>query len=118
MKNIVRKIHNIDATDQSIGRMASNIALILRGKNKSEYEPQMDCGDIVKVANIKKVKFTGKKLDQKKYFSYSGYPGGLKTKKMSVVMVKNPGEVLKKAVRDMLPPVKFRNNMLRRLIIK
>ena len=68
--------------------------------------------------NIKKVKFTGRKLDQKKYFSYSGYPGGLKTKKMSVVMVKNPGEVLKKAVRDMLPPVKFRNNMLRRLIIK
>ncbi len=99
MKNIVRKIHQVDVTDQSIGRMASSIALILRGKNKPEYEPQMDCGDIVKVSNIKKVKFTGRKLDQKKYFSYSGYPGGLKTKAMSIVMVKKPGEVLKKAVR-------------------
>lgn len=118
MKQINRKIHKIDATDQSIGRLASSIALILKGKNKPEYEPQMDCGDIVEVSNVSKVKFTGKKLDQKKYFSFSGYPGGLKTKKMNVVMAKNPGSVLKKAVLNMLPPVRFRNSMLKRLIIK
>ena len=118
MKQIERKIHKIDATDKTIGRMASEIALILKGKNKPEYQPHLDCGDIVEVANIGKVKFTGKKLEQKKYFSFSGYPGGLKTKAMKDVLSKNPGEVLKRAVREMLPPVRFRGAMLKRLIIK
>lgn len=118
MKKIERKIHKIDATDKVIGRMASEIALILKGKNKPEYQPHIDGGDIVEVTNIKKAKFTGKKINQKKYFHFSGYPGGLKTKLMRDVMVKNPGDVLKRAVRDMLPPVKFRGAMLKRLIIK
>ena len=118
MIKIERKIHKIDATDQTIGRLASKIALIVRGKNKSSFQPHIDGGDIVEVANIDKVKFTGKKLDQKKYFSYSGYPGGLKTRKMSDIAIKNPGEILKRAVREMLPPVKFRDNMLKRIIIK
>jgi len=118
MKQIIRKIHKIDATDKAIGRMATEIALILKGKNKPEYEPHLDCGDIVEVVNIAKVKFTGKKLDQKKYFSYSGYPGGLKTRAMKDVIAKKPGEALKRAVREMLPPVRFRGDMLKRLIIK
>ncbi len=118
MKKIDRKIHKIDATDKTIGRMASAIALILKGKNKPEYQPHLDCGDIVEVVNINKVKFTGKKLEQKKYFSYSGYPGGLKVRVMKDVLEKNPGEVLKRAVREMLPPVRFRGAMLKRLIIK
>jgi len=118
MKQIERKIHKIDATDKAIGRIASDIAIILRGKNKPEYLPHIDGGDIVEVTNIKKAKFSGKKLDQKKYFHYSGYPGGLKTRLMKNVMVKNPGDVLKRAVRDMLPPVRFRVAMLKRLIIK
>ena len=118
MKQINRQTIKIDATNKAIGRIASEIALILKGKNKPEYEPHMDCGDIVEVTNIDKVKFTGKKMDQKKYFSYSGYPGGLKTKLMKDVIIKNPGEVLKRAVREMLPPVKFRGAMLKRLIIK
>lgn len=118
MKNPNRQKHQIDATDQTIGRLATGIALILRGKHKPEFDKSRDSGDIVEVANIDKVKFTGKKLEQKKYYSYSGYPGGLKEKKMNDVFSKNPGEVLKKAVRDMLPPVRFRNDMLKRIIIK
>ncbi len=118
MKNIVRKLHQLDATDLAVGRLASKIALILRGKNKPEYEAHLDLGDIVEVSNISKMKFTGKKLDQKQYHHYSGYLGGLKSKKMSVVFAKDPGDVLHRAVRDMLPPTKLRVNMLKRLIIK
>ncbi len=118
MKKIERKLHQIDATDQTVGRLASKIALILRGKNKPTYEPHLDLGDIVEVKNIDKLKFTGKKLDQKTYHHYSGYQGGLKTKKMSAIYAVNPGEVLQRAVREMLPPTKLRPNMLKRLIIK
>ena len=78
----------------------------------------MDCGDIVEVANINKLKFTGKKFEQKEYYKYSGYPGGLKTTKIEDLFKANPGEILKRAVREMLPPVKFRTDMLKRLIIK
>ena len=113
-----RDLHKIDAADKSVGRLASQIALMLRGKNKPEFESHLDRGDIVEVANIDKLKFTGKKLEQKKYYSYSGYPGGLKTKNMGDLAKTNPGEILKRAVREMLPPVKFRKAMLKRLIIK
>jgi len=109
-----RQLHQLDAAGQSAGRLASQIALILRGKNKAEYLPHLDLGDIVQVANINKLKFTGKKLEQKKYYKYSGYPGGLKTKKIADL---KPAEILTKAVRDMLPPTKHRVNMLKRLII-
>jgi large subunit ribosomal protein L13 len=118
MPEINRKIHKIDATDKALGRLASSIALLLRGKNKPEYEPRIDQGDIVHVENVKKIKFTGKKLDQKKYFHYSGYPGGLKTKKMSEVFTINPKEVLKKAVKQMLPANRQREDMMKRLIIR
>lgn len=118
MKNIERKTHKIDAEGQSIGRLATQIANILRGKNKAEFQPHLDLGDIVEVINIKKVKFTGKKLEQKKYFSYSGYLGGLKEKKMKDVFNSNPGEVLKKAVFEMLAPTRMRNDIIKRLIIR
>jgi len=118
MKNIERKLHQLDATDSSVGRLATKIAIILRGKNKPEYEAHLDLGDIVEVKNISKMKFTGKKLNQKQYHHYSGYLGGLKSKKMSEVYAKNPGEVLQRAVREMLPPTKLRIAMLKRLIIK
>ncbi|HAM88632.1 MAG: 50S ribosomal protein L13 [Candidatus Falkowbacteria bacterium GW2011_GWC2_38_22] len=113
-----RKLHKIDATDKAPGRIASDIAILLRGKNKPEFQPHIDAGDIVEVYNIDKLKFTGKKLEQKNYYSYSGYPGGLKTRKMSDINDKKPGEILKRAVREMLPPVKFRTDMLKRLIIR
>ena len=118
MKNIERKLHKIDATDQAIGRMASQIALLLRGKNKPEYEPYLDLGDMVEVSNIAKAKFTGRKFEQKNYFSFTGYIGGLKTRKMSEVFIKNPGEVLHRAVKQMLPPTRLRTGMIKRLVIK
>jgi large subunit ribosomal protein L13 len=112
-----RKLHKIDASNKAIGRLATEIAILLRGKNKPEFRPNLDCGDIVEVSNIDKVKITGKKLEQKIYYKYSGYPGGLKEKKMGDVFEKEPGEVLKRAVREMLAPVKFRKEMLKRLRI-
>jgi large subunit ribosomal protein L13 len=118
MKNIERKLHQLDAEDQTVGRLATKIANILRGKNKPEYQPHIDLGDIVEVKNISKMKFTGKKLDQKEYYHFSGYIGGLKTKKMSSLYAVNPGDVLQRAVREMLPPTRLRVGMLKRLIIK
>ncbi len=118
MKNIERKLHKIDAADQTVGRISTKIAIILRGKNKPEYQPNLDLGDIVEVSNIKQLKFTGKKLEQKKYFNYSGYPGGLKTRKLSNLAKNNPAEILRMAVREMLPGTRLRNGMMKRLIIK
>ncbi len=118
MKKIERQIHKIDAEGQAVGRVATQIAILLRGKNKPEFEPHIDAGDIVEVANIDKFKFTGKKVEQKRYYKYSGYPGGLKETKMKDLNEKEPGEILRRAVREMLPPVKFRNDMLKRLIIR
>lgn len=121
MGKIERKLRKIDATGQAVGRLASQIATFLRGKNRPEFQPQIDGGEIVEVSNIDKLKFTGRKLEQKKYFRYSGYPSGLKTVKMK--NIKDLGavggaEILKRAVREMLPPVKFRGDMLKRLIVK
>jgi len=117
-KKITRELHKIDATDKAIGRMATEIANFLRGKHKPEYQPNIDLGDTVQVENIKQAKFTGNKLEQKEYHSYSGYPGGLKTKKMKELLEKNPAEILKKAVWNMLPKNKLRSEMIKRLVIK
>ncbi len=113
-----RKIQKLDATDQAVGRLASQIAIILRGKDKPEFLPHLDQGDIVEVVNIALMSFSGKKLLQKKYFSYSGYQSGLKTKRMSEVFSKDPGEVLRRAVKQMLPPTKLRDAQMKRLIIR
>lgn len=118
MKTIERKLYKVDAAGQSVGRLATQIAALLRGKNRPEFTPHLDSGGIVEVANITKLKFTGKKLGQKQYHHYSGYLGGLKTKKMSEIYVENPGEILSRAVRKMLPDTKLRVGMLKRLIIK
>jgi len=117
-KAITRDTIKIDATDKIMGRLATEIALILRGKHKPEFQPHLDMGDIVAVTNIAKIKFSGKKTEQKVYHHYSGYPGGLKTKKMSDILVKNPADVLKRAVKEMLPDNKTRAKLIKRLIIK
>ena len=114
MVKIERKLHKIDATGKAAGRLATQIALNIRGKNKAEYLPHLDMGDMVQVMNITKLKFSGKKMEQKRYHKYSGYPGGLKTKK---IIDLEPADILKRAVRDMLPPTAHRVNILRRLII-
>jgi large subunit ribosomal protein L13 len=118
MTKIDRKLQKLDATGQTVGRLATQIVSLLRGKNKPEFQAHLDLGDIVEVSNITKLKFTGKKLGQKQYHHFSGYPGGLKSKKMSEVYDKNPGDVLYRAVREMLPPTKLRIAQLKRLIIK
>lgn len=109
-----RQIFKLDASNQSIGRLATQIALILRGKNNVSYQPHLDLGGVILINNIAKIKYTGKKAGQKKYHSYSGYPGGLKTRKISDL---KPADILTRAVRDMLPANKHRVNMLKRLII-
>ena len=93
----------IDAEDVVVGRLAAYISKVLRGKNKSQYTPHMDNGDFVIVTNIEKIKFTGKKFNNKKYHRHTGYPGGLKTTSPSILMNKKPEEILKLAVKRMLP---------------
>ncbi len=118
MNKVERKTHKIDATGQSLGRLATQIALLLRGKNKPEFQAHLDLGDIVEVTNIDKLKFTGKKLEQKEYYQPTGYIGNLKTTKMAEVYAKNPALVLERAVRQMLPATRLRPAMLKRLIIR
>ncbi|MFW5888528.1 MAG: 50S ribosomal protein L13 [Patescibacteria group bacterium] len=116
-KQIERQKHQLDAADRAVGRLASDIAILLRGKNKPDFAPHIDMGDIVEVSNVSKMRFTGKKLEQKKYYRYSGYPGGIKETKLSELKEERPEEVLERAVRNMLPANKLRKNMLKRLII-
>ncbi len=117
-KVITRQRHEIDATGLTIGRLATRVATLLRGKNKPSYQPHLDEGDSVVIFNLNQIRFSGKKLDQKEYYSYSGYPGGLKTRKMSDIFKTKPDEVLRRAVKQMLPPTRLREGMMKRLIIK
>ena len=93
----------INAENAIVGRLAAYISKALRGKNKSQYTPHMDNGDFVVVTNIEKIKFTGKKNRNKKYYRYTGYPGGIKTTTPSILIKKRPEEILKLAVKRMLP---------------
>ena len=101
--DVEREWYVVDATDKTLGRLASEIATILRGKNKPMYAPNIDAGDYVIVINAEKVAVTGKKLDQKVYTHHSGYVGGLKTITLKKQLEKKPEEVLKHAVKGMLP---------------
>ena len=95
--------YEIDASNAVVGRLASIIAKILRGKNKATFTPHMDNGDFVVVKNIEKIKFTGKKFQDKKYYRHTGYPGGIKETTPEKLYDKKPGEALKLAVKRMLP---------------
>jgi len=95
--------YEIDAKNAVVGRLAAIITKIIRGKNKTNYTPHMDHGDFVVVKNIEQVKFTGKKFENKKYFRHTGYPGGIKETTPEKLHSKKPGEVLKLAVKRMLP---------------
>jgi large subunit ribosomal protein L13 len=93
----------INAENAIVGRLAAYISIVLRGKNKNQYTPHMDHGDFVVVTNIEKIKFTGKKFDNKKYFRHTGYPGGIKSTIPSTLVKNKPEEILKLAVKRMLP---------------
>ena len=107
----------IDATDKVVGRLASNIAILLRGKHRPHYTPHVDCGDYVIVTNASKVRFLGKKEEQKTYLSYSGYPGGQKQTTPKVLREKNPTKILSKATQRMLPKNKLGRALFRNLFL-
>ncbi|PIQ69786.1 50S ribosomal protein L13 [Candidatus Shapirobacteria bacterium CG03_land_8_20_14_0_80_40_19] len=107
--------HIFDAKDQILGRLASKIAPVLFGKSKPYFVRNLDCGDHVVVVNASLVKVTGKKETEKKYTSFSGYPGGLKTLSLSQLREKKPERIIEKAVLNMLPKNKLRDQWMKRL---
>ena len=107
--------HIIDATGKVLGRLATEIVILLRGKHKPDFVPYKNMGDIVIIKNVKKIKITGKKMEQKKYYRYSGYPGGLKEIPLKRLFKEKPEEVLKKAVYGMLPKNKLRDQQIKKL---
>lgn len=93
----------VDATNQIVGRLASRVALILRGKHKPYYTPHVDCGDNVIIINADKIRFTGKKLTEKQYYRYTGYPGGKRSTTPKEMLRRTPERVLEHAIKGMLP---------------
>lgn len=107
----------IDGTDQVVGRLASRIALMLRGKHKPYYTPHVDCGDNIIVINAEKVRFTGKKLTDKNYYRYTGYPGGKRTTTPKDLLHRKPEAVLEHAVKGMLPKNKLGSRLFHNLYV-
>lgn len=113
--SIEKKWYVVDASGQTLGRLASEIAKILRGKNKPTYTPFIDTGDYVIVVNADKVKVTGKKLQQKIYFSHSGHVGGVRETKLADMLAKKPTDVITLAVKGMLPKGPLGRAMIKKL---
>jgi large subunit ribosomal protein L13 len=105
----------VDATGQTLGRLASRIADALRGKDKPEYTPHIDVGDFVIVVNAEKISVTGKKRDEKLYYRHSGYPGGLRRRTLGEMLDRRPEEVIRLAVKGMLPRTRLGRAQLRKL---
>ena len=112
---IERKWYVVDASEYTLGRLASEVAKVLRGKNKPIFTPHIDCGDYVIVVNASKVKVTGKKLDQKVYYSHSDYVGGMKETTLKEMMAKKPEKVVELAVKGMLPKGPLGRSMMTKL---
>jgi large subunit ribosomal protein L13 len=115
--DINRKWYVVDAKNKILGRFATRIARILMGKNKPQYTPHVDCGDFVVVLNADKFRVTGKKMDDKIYYSHSMYPGGLKAISLKLMLEKQPRKIIYKAVSGMLPKNRLRDRRLTRLKI-
>ncbi len=111
---VTRNWYLVDAEGKTLGRLATRIADTLRGKNKPQYTPHTDTGDFVVVVNAEKVAVTGKKMDEKMYYRHSGYPGGLKERSLREQLDRRPTDVLRKAVKGMLP----RNRLARQQLLK
>jgi large subunit ribosomal protein L13 len=114
-EDIQRDWFVVDASGQTLGRLASKVAQIVRGKHKPIYSPSVDVGDYVIVVNADKVRVTGRKLDQKKYYRHSGYPGGLKEVSLRRMLEEHPTRVIEHAVRGMLPKNRLGRKMLKKL---
>ncbi len=116
-QEVERKWHVIDAEDKTLGRLASEIARILRGKNKPQYTPHIDTGDFVVVVNADRVKVSGRKADQKLYRHHTGYPGGLREVSYERMMDRKPTEILRKAVWGMIPKTRLGRRQFKKLKI-
>lgn len=124
MKTFSAKLHEvkrdwyiIDASDKVLGRLATEIASRLRGKHKAEYTPHVDTGDYIVVTNVEKLRVTGRKFTNKKYYSHSEYPGGIKEISFDKLQAKHPARILEKAVKGMLPKNPLGRDMYRKLKI-
>lgn len=116
-ETVERKWYVIDATDVTLGRLASKVAMILRGKNKATYTPHIDCGDYVIITNCSKVKLTGNKLDEKMYYTHSRYVGGLRTRTAREMIERYPVEMVERAVKGMLPKGRLGRSMYKKLFV-
>jgi len=114
-QDVQRDWHVIDAQGQTLGRLATQVATLLRGKHKPYYTPHVDCGDYVIVVNAEKIHVTGNKMSQKVYYRHSGYPGGLKEVTLRDQLQKFPGRVVEQAVRGMLPKNRLGRRMFKKL---
>ena len=107
----------VDGTNQTVGRMCAKIAAVLRGKNKAYYTPHVDCGDYIIVTNADKVVFTGNKLEDKLYDTFSGYPGGLKQETAGSLLKRRPEAVVERAIKGMLPKNRLGRKMFKKLFV-
>ncbi len=114
-EEIEKKWWLVNADGKTLGRLATEVATLLRGKRKPEFTPFVDCGDFVVVVNAEKINVTGKKIEQKKYYSHSGYPGGLKVNTLKELLDKKPEEVIRKAVWGMIPKGKLGRAVYKKL---
>ena len=112
---IEREWYVVDATGHTLGRLASEVASVLRGKNKPIFTPHMDCGDYVIIVNADKIKVTGKKMDQKIYYNHSDYVGGMKETTLAELLAKKPEKVIELAVKGMLPKGPMGRDMIKKL---
>ncbi len=116
-ETVERNWYVIDATDIPLGRLASRVATMLRGKHKATYTPHIDCGDYIIITNAGKVKLTGDKLNKKVYYNHSGYTGGLRVRKASEMLEKYPVEMIERAVKGMLPHGRLGRTMYKKLFV-
>ena len=114
---VQRNWYVVDGTNQTVGRMCAKIASVLRGKNKAYYTPHVDCGDYVIVTNCEKIRFTGKKLDEKTYINFSGYPGGKKEEVAGDLLKRRPEVIIERAIKGMLPKNKLGRKMYKKLFV-
>lgn len=116
-ETVERKWYVVDAEGQTLGRLATKVAMVLNGKHKATYTPHIDCGDYVIVVNGDKVKLTGNKLMDKKYYNHSGYPGGLRERNAKTMIEKYPEEMIERAVKGMLPKGRLGRAMNKKLFV-
>src|SRR3954471_23177854 len=114
---VQRNWYVVDGTNQTVGRMCAKIAAVLRGKNKAYYTPHVDCGDYVIVINADKITFTGNKLEEKEYLTYSGYPGGQKAETAKNLLKRRPDALIERAVKGMLLKNRLGRKMFKKLFV-